>query len=141
MVDITAAARPALASLSTALLVLSALSWAVVRRVPDRTRNRLLTRALLFGCLAAASSALLVSRRHSGMGTEIARGWPRVVHARWESFDASERRSAVLAGGLVVNALVFGVGCARLLGALDGVRQAARFGGSSPGSGGADRGA
>jgi hypothetical protein len=106
-------------------LSLSAAAWALLRHVAPGARRRALIAAALVGVAGMIGSTALVSRRHAGMGTEIARGWPRVVHSRWESFDGSERRAGVHVRGAMENALAYGAAAA-LLGALATAAMTAR---------------
>ena len=130
MFEIPASARPPLAFLLTVALPLAAIGWLLLRRASRQTRRRVLAGAWLLALVATLASAALVSNRHAGMGTETARGWPRAVHARWESFDGSERRASFRVRGIVENLLFHGA-LATFIGALAGLAAAPRRGGGT----------
>jgi hypothetical protein len=115
MIAIDASARLPLATLLFLALLLVALACVLLRRTPSGTRWRAVTSAAIVGVLLAGGSSALESRRHAGTGTETARGWPRAVHTRWESFDTPERRSGVDVRGLGESALFYAAVVAAVL--------------------------
>src|SRR5215218_6529418 len=105
MLEIAPSHRPPLAMLLAVVLPLVALAGLLLRRAARRERRRLLFGALALGGLLTAASAGLRSRRHAGMGTETAWGWPRIVYARWVPFEGGAGRAGpqwrgVAEGGL-----------------------------------------
>lgn len=122
MIPIDAAARPPLATLLWIALPSLAAAAALLRGAPAAARRRALVRALAAAAALTVASTILVSERHAGTGTEVARGWPKAVHARWESFDRTERRAGVAWRGVAEDLFVFAATSAALLAAAARVR-------------------
>lgn len=115
MIEIAPHARPPLATLLAVALPLLFVAGALLRGVPTAARRRVYVSAVAAGLLLAAASAALWSRRHAGMGTETARGWPRAVYARWEPFEGGASRAGVLWRGVAESALAYASASALLL--------------------------
>lgn len=115
MLEIAASTRPPMATLLAIALPLLALVALLLRRVTRLDRQRVLLGALALGALLTAGSAALWSRRHAGTGTETARGWPRIVYARWESFEGAAGRAGMHWRGVAESALLYGAMGAALL--------------------------
>ena len=115
MIEIAPSFRPPLATLLVVALALLLLAAVLLRRATRIARRRVLLGALAVGALLTATSAGLWSRRHAGTGTETARGWPRIVHARWVAFEGGAGRAGLQWRGVVENGLVYTVAAAALL--------------------------
>jgi hypothetical protein len=108
MFEIAASARPPLASLLRIALSLLILGALMLWRATPSVRRRVIVASVVVGALLSFASAALWSRRHAGTGTETAYGWPRVVYARWESFEGGAGRAGVQWRGVVENSFAYG---------------------------------
>lgn len=115
MIEIAPASRPPLAVVLATVLVLLALAAMLLRRVGPRERRRVLAAAVAAGASLTPASALLRSERHAGTGTETARGWPRIVHSRWVSFEGEEGHVGLRWGGVAGDIVVHGAASAVVL--------------------------
>jgi hypothetical protein len=79
--------------------------------------RRVVARAAVAGVLCTGASAALWSTRGAGMGTLTAWGWPRVVYARWVSWETAERSERIRWQGLAENTVFYGA-AATLVGSL-----------------------
>jgi len=91
----------------------------VLLYVANRARlRRVVARAAVAGVLCAAASASLWSTRSAGTGTQTAWGWPRVVYARWVSWETAERSEGIRWSGLAENAVFYGAAATLVAGLL-----------------------
>jgi hypothetical protein len=79
--------------------------------------GRVVARAAVAGVLCAVASAALWSTRGAGTGTQTAWGWPRVVYARWTSWETAERVEGIRWWGFGENTVFYGA-AAILVGSL-----------------------
>jgi hypothetical protein len=70
--------------------------------------RRVVARAAVAGMLFAGASAALWSTRSAGTGTQTVWGWPRVVYARWESWETAQRSEGVRWVGFAENTVFYG---------------------------------
>lgn len=119
MIEIVAQQRPPLATLLVVIAAALALAVVAMRMRSDGWRRwpdaRALGIALLIGFLLTGVSAVASSDRHAGTGTEHALGWPRVVYARWSSWEAPEEREGVRWRGIAENIAVYSAGALLLV--------------------------
>jgi hypothetical protein len=115
MLEIAPSSRPPLATLLAIAPPLLAIAALLMRRAPRVDRVRVLVGARSLAALLTAASAALWSRRHAGTGTETARGWPRVVHARWVSFEGGAAHAGPQWRGVAENGLVYTAAAGALL--------------------------
>ena len=115
MFEIAPSPGPPLATLLAIALPLLVLAGLLLASASWRERRRVIVGALLLGGLLTAASAALWSRRHAGTGLETARGWPRVVHARWVPLDDGALRAGLQWRGVAENGMTYAAGCALLL--------------------------
>ena len=123
MIEIAPHLRPPLATVLAVVVPLLVGAAVLLRRTPASVRRRLLVAAAAGAVLLTAASAVVWSRRHAGTGTETARGWPRIVHSRWESFEGEEGRSGIHWRGVLEGMLVYAVAGAAVLGVGHAVRR------------------
>ena len=126
MFEIAPSSRPPLATLLAIALPLLAIAAWLLRRAAGNDRLRVLVGALSFAALLTAGSLALWSRRHAGTGTETARGWPRIVHARWVSFEGGDERNGLRWHGIAECGLLYGTIGAALLAVRDARRRRGR---------------
>jgi hypothetical protein len=115
MFEITPSLRPPLATLLAATLPFLVLAGLLLSSASPRERRRVVVGALVLGGCLTAASALLWSRRHAGTGLETARGWPRVVHARWVPLDDGATRAGLHWRGVAESGVAYAAGSAMLL--------------------------
>jgi hypothetical protein len=71
-------------------------------------RRRLYFRAATLGLFCALASGAFWSSRHAGTGTQTAWGWPRVVYARWVSWEIEHRQEGIRWRGILANTVFYG---------------------------------
>jgi hypothetical protein len=79
--------------------------------------RHVVARAAIAGVLCAGASAVLWSTRGAGTGTQTAWGWPRVVYARWVSWETAQRSEGIRWQGFAENTVFYGA-IATLVGSL-----------------------
>ena len=115
MIEIAASSRPSLATLLAVALPLLVIAGVLLSRSGRLTRRRVVLGGVTLGALMTAASAAFVSARHAGTGTEIARGWPRVLHAHWASFEGGEARAGMQWRGVAESGFVYTAAATALL--------------------------
>jgi hypothetical protein len=104
-----------MATLVAIVFPLLALAALRLRRAARPERRRVVLGAILLGLFLTTASAMLWSQRHAGTGTETARGWPRVVYARWMPFEGGAGRAGLQWRGVAEGGLVYLAAAAALL--------------------------
>lgn len=126
MFEIAPSSRPPLATLLAVALPLLAIAAWLLRRAARSDRLRMLVGALSLAALLTSGSTVLRSRRHAGTGTETARGWPRIVRARWVSFEDGAERTGLQWRGIAEGGLLYAAIGAGLLALRHARRRRAR---------------
>ena len=108
MIEIPASARPPLFMLLSVLMPLAILAGVLLSRTSRADIRRIVLQSVAAGLLLTMASGLAWSRRHAGMGTETAYGFPRVIYARWDAFEGDEHRAGVNPRGIVEAAFSYG---------------------------------
>jgi hypothetical protein len=88
--------------------------------------RRVVARAAVAGVVCAGASAALWSTRGAGTGTQTAWGWPRVVYARWVSWETVERTEGIRWWGLAENAVFYAAAATLVAGLLTVTRRQLR---------------
>jgi hypothetical protein len=115
MIEIPPSVRPPLAMLLSVLVPLAILTGVLLLRTPRTVIRRLVLQAAAAGLLLTVVSGVAWSRRHAGMGTETAYGFPRVIYSRWESFEGDVHRSGFHSRWIMEAAFTYGVCVALVL--------------------------